>query len=78
MHDTAIGLVHVGLSGDATANRAIIDDLARAEALQVAEIVTIDHGTYMPITYIVSAAARAKADTVVAPDLEHSGSATPR
>ncbi|MFC8525655.1 hypothetical protein [Nocardia sp. NPDC057227] len=73
MRDRAIGLVHLDLLGDMSTHRAVIEDLANAEALQVAEIVTIDHDTYMPITYAIAAAVQAGADTVIAPDLAHFG-----
>ncbi|MFC8042840.1 hypothetical protein [Nocardia sp. NPDC057353] len=66
-------MINLALSGEASAHRAIIDDLARASALRLALIVTIDHDTYMPITYIITTAARTRADTVIAPDLEHFG-----
>ncbi len=73
MCDRAIGLIHLGMPGNEPAHCTVIAELARAETLQLAEVVTIDHGTYMPITYIITAAARAGAEVVIAPDLAHFG-----
>ncbi|UGT62120.1 hypothetical protein [Nocardia asteroides] len=73
MCNRAIGLIHLGLPGNESTHCTVIDDLARAETLQLAEVVTIGHDTYMPITYIITAAARVGAEVVIAPDLAHFG-----
>lgn len=76
MPDKAIGLINSAVSGEHRArDEQVIAQLIRTRGYESAGLLTVDNSTYMPTTLIVQTASRVGAAAVVAPTLEHFGSA---
>ncbi|MET8650355.1 MULTISPECIES: hypothetical protein [Nocardia] len=73
MNDRAIGLLHLGVTDRLLDDQNMIEHLARDSGYQLVRILTIDHDTYMPVTLMISTAARSHATVIVAPDIDHLG-----
>ncbi len=68
-------MLHVGYADDLPSSQTTIEALAKQYDYAVVRFVSIDHDTFMPTTYIIDAAAEARAVVIIAADLEHFGTA---
>ncbi len=71
----AIGLLHLGYPDRLPAARTTIEALAKQYDYTVVRFVRLDFDTFMPTTFIIDAAAKARAAVVIAADLDHFGTA---
>ncbi|WP_331761114.1 hypothetical protein OG225_43385 (plasmid) [Nocardia sp. NBC_01377] len=61
------------MTAQVPAARTIVENLAKQNGYDLVRIVTIDDATFMATTFIIHAAALARAEVIIAPGREHLG-----
>ncbi len=75
MAPKAIGLLHLDVIEPGIDGKVVINAIAGERGYEVADVVTINAQTFMPVTHIMHTAAQRHATAIVAPDLSHFGGA---
>ncbi|WP_067864816.1 hypothetical protein [Nocardia shimofusensis] len=71
--EAALGLLNLGVSESRTADRHLLEELARTNGYRLIDVLTIDDETYMPTAYIAERVRTAHATALLAPSFEHFG-----
>jgi len=73
--DNALGLVNLGISASEADDRATLAELATQHGCRLATVITVDQDTFMPTTLIAHTAHTLGAVVILAPSMDHFGSA---
>jgi hypothetical protein len=76
--DIAIGLLNTDVSVHRQADDQLIAAIAHERGYRLAQVLEVSSATYMAVALVVHTAVCAGAVAVVAPDVEHFGSASAR
>ncbi|WP_040799475.1 hypothetical protein [Nocardia higoensis] len=76
MDNIALGLLNLTVSSAPDTDRHTLVELATADGYTLTRILDIDEDTFMPTTLIIDSAHKIRAATILAPSLEHFGTAT--
>src|SRR5690606_34862405 len=72
----ALGLLNLSVSSAPEADRHTLVELAAAHGCTITHVLDIDEDTFMPTTLIIDSANKIRATTILAPSIEHFGTAT--